>query len=566
MLLDAPRAPSEALADVYLAPDVRARSIAAAKAKADAYIDGVAALDAAEYDIELQLVRADGAPLGRGSARDRTFAAAVAKAVAALEASGALPRVTKLDEGISRWDGISDVETGLLTEDLAEHAGNASTCDALAERAPLQKWPTVFLHQYCHAYFSRMKQPVGPIEVDRTSRESLVNTLTARFIDEQGRTTCSDEDRQAITELAGIASSEPDPYGAAKATGAESLFARRCDPDRARTLLLSLVEREPEAPGPWYTLASMSPGAGFFRSWELWMPWMWYWGGWLTRADPVEDRMRYARRNYELRPGSANGLLLVDYSLEAKRLDDARAIASRYDAAGDAQGHMLSEMTLARIDERYARFGAALTRLRAVACVDEAQTDASARLLDWLLALSDVMGKAREVADEWIDAHLADDGGVWADYSIKKDVLGVCLRAERARGLRCLERAAESVRYEPEKLGPMIAGARRFVLGDVAGAMQAWKPLARDLPGFVPVAPLDAAGFGEATDAIDASYGQTTAYAGITCATPHVAKRALARRDRERARELAQSVVDAWSLADVDVPAVAEMKRLLAEP
>jgi hypothetical protein len=43
------------------------------------------------------------------------------------------------------------------------------------------------------------------------------------------------------------------------------------------------------------------------------------------------------------------------------------------------------------------------------------------------------------------------------------------------------------------------------------------------------------------------------------------AKRAAKRGDRARAKELAQKVVDAWSVADEIVPAVEEMKALLAK-
>ena len=38
----------------------------------------------------------------------------------------------------------------------------------------------------------------------------------------------------------------------------------------------------------------------------------------------------------------------------------------------------------------------------------------------------------------------------------------------------------------------------------------------------------------------------------------------MARGDRVRAKQLAQQVVDAWGAADVPVPAVAEVKALLA--
>jgi hypothetical protein len=64
---------------------------------------------------------------------------------------------------------------------------------------------------------------------------------------------------------------------------------------------------------------------------------------------------------------------------------------------------------------------------------------------------------------------------------------------------------------------------------------------------------------------IDAIKMRYRYFAGLSDATPREAQRALARGERARARELAQQVVDAWEVADVVVPAVAEMRALLAK-
>ena len=48
---------------------------------------------------------------------------------------------------------------------------------------------------------------------------------------------------------------------------------------------------------------------------------------------------------------------------------------------------------------------------------------------------------------------------------------------------------------------------------------------------------------------------------------PHVraARRALKQGDRARAEELARAIVQAWGVADAEVPAVAEMRKLVTD-
>jgi eukaryotic-like serine/threonine-protein kinase len=51
---------------------------------------------------------------------------------------------------------------------------------------------------------------------------------------------------------------------------------------------------------------------------------------------------------------------------------------------------------------------------------------------------------------------------------------------------------------------------------------------------------------------------------GANPAHVRAARRAAKRGDDERARALARQVIEAWGVADETVPAVAEMRRLLA--
>ena len=79
-------------------------------------------------------------------------------------------------------------------------------------------------------------------------------------------------------------------------------------------------------------------------------------------------------------------------------------------------------------------------------------------------------------------------------------------------------------------------------------------------------AAFDAAGEADLAERVDARLiaAKDGNYGGASLSHVRSARRAMARGDRARAKQLAQQVVDAWGGADVPVPAVAEMKALLA--
>ena len=120
---------------------------------------------------------------------------------------------------------------------------------------------------------------------------------------------------------------------------------------------------------------------------------------------------------------------------------------------------------------------------------------------------------------------------------------------------------------------PYVDGCERFAQGDWKGAAVLWRPLlegsgsvVRWLQAVAPIA-LDASGDTDLAERLDAqSIAQDLGdYHGASMAHVRSARRAAARGNRDTARKLARQVVDAWSVADVPVPAVAEMRALLAK-
>jgi hypothetical protein len=117
----------------------------------------------------------------------------------------------------------------------------------------------------------------------------------------------------------------------------------------------------------------------------------------------------------------------------------------------------------------------------------------------------------------------------------------------------------------------LLEGAERYSQGDYAGAALAWRPmLAR--PGWQldyfrdPLAiALEKTGQDDLVEKADApTLTHPGRFNGVELAWVRAARRAERRGDKATARKLAQQVIDAWSVADVEVPAVAEMRKLVA--
>jgi hypothetical protein len=130
---------------------------------------------------------------------------------------------------------------------------------------------------------------------------------------------------------------------------------------------------------------------------------------------------------------------------------------------------------------------------------------------------------------------------------------------------RCFERIEPHVAASPW-LVPKVLGARRFAVGDLRGAVTAWRRLASEFPYplvELPIEVCDQAGDPDLGHRLDEPILALRSYRGISLAHPREAARAWRRGDGERARVLAAEVIEAWGGADVEVPAVAAMRELL---
>jgi hypothetical protein len=338
---------------------------------------------------------------------------------------------------------------------------------------------------------------------------------------------------------------------------------------------------------PWGQLMTMAYGTASANSVALaiqaWAPWNG--NGWSLQALGAGDSggaLVALRRAYALTPfdGSvASGL--ADRLLMAGDREGARSIALEVRSGGHPVHELVSALLLLRVEASEARFGSALAGARRALVP-------SSKDAGWVLAqrfevawrafeLADLLGRAGELADVLYARFLEPeppllDGSIPA---VSQRVSAICALASAPVSARCFERFQALRGRLSGGITPdtdsLLRGAERWARRDLAGAAKAWRPLlggpgalASVLPGAMAEA-FERAGDVELAERVDAAEMlRAGEFNGATLGHVRAARRALARRDRGKARALAEKVIAAWSVSDEEVPAVAEMRRLLA--
>jgi hypothetical protein len=232
---------------------------------------------------------------------------------------------------------------------------------------------------------------------------------------------------------------------------------------------------------------------------------------------------------------------------------------------------------LVRVDAGEPLFGAAFARgEKLLATMPRYGEPPDWLMLSALLDVGLIVGKGTALADAFARRFvLAPQSPIAADLSDSRYVpdafARICAKASRDVAKACFARIDDLVSRGdfPQPSGADKAdmlGLERFGAGDVRGAADAWRSMvAGDVDRRLYAVAFDGRGRGPGgarRRAAHRSGGRQLRGASLS----HVrsARRAMARGDRARAKQLAQQVVDAWGAADVPVPAVAEVKALLA--
>ncbi len=567
-LLDVPPQPSDDFADPYAAPEQRARTIAAAKARAQAYVDGHVTHDPTAWTIELVLRTPDDREIARSRGVDAGFATAVRRASEGLWGAPLVRR--PIDPEVARWTPVKSADLGVLESDVTLFMAT-SGCGTGGFGADTPATSTSYFAGLCDAFGAeRSVFDAGALAIDESSPEALAVSLRARRGWSDPPPIGADDGRRLAAKLEAMRAAEGTKYGRARlALEAGLLWSDANESERAQAALLGALRDDPMLFDAWEGVvrpdaAVPLPGAAavasaWFPAEATFLPKATSW-----RGDELDARLRDARLAFLFDPRLSQAMYLGRALAEAGRAEDARAIAATPMESAE-ESRRLEAYVLAIVALHDAKLARAIERLESTRKVG---------LVDLLVA-ADVAGRADEVASRWAAWFLAlpnEEAGYVARASHAPMVL--CMRAAGGAAKRCLDRiealGRQGRNWWYEGGTALLAGARRYAAGDFRGAAAAWRPLVAgtnlEIVRLLPTEAFERAGEHDLAARLDARKMAFTVVAGVSDAAPREAERALARGDRTKARDLASAVVQAWEVADVTVPAVERMRALLPVP
>jgi len=583
--------PSDAFRDApYGEPDARDRTVTAARHSAQAYLDGEVTHNLGDFTVALSLRRPDGIAIGIAAGRGQSLYQAVRSAMALLAGPAGIPRASRLAPEIAAWAGTDSVDDALgvldLTLAIDQNAGGlADECrrfDALRARVG----DLGVEGQWLCAYTLGRQPP--EVELSASDSSDAARATRIRIAHAVHHTSQPGD----LAFLSDRLAREPTPRGRSLIAATLSCLQESADPTRALDSAILAVRSEPKNSegsrcNPWEQLMTLerdTPDAdGAMRAMQAWVPWNSY--AWLEPAVRADGRdpaaLPMIRRAYVLSSLDTRIAGTLARGLLARGdAAAARSVAIDLHRGGFPIHDLESDLILAQVEASNARFGEALRRLQDASRIGDADAD-------WLrvqrfdagwraLELAVLLGRGAEVADALVERFIAPDPAPLDanEDSVPKRIAAICTLASRPEP--CFARFHA---LRPNLTGAvtagtdaLVAGAERYVKHDYAGAARTWRQLLGGhmaLALVLPEAMTDAFERDRAPDlaeSVDQEVMKRSAeFNGATLGHVRSARRAQAAGDRARARQLAAAVVAAWSHADDEPPALAQMRRLVEQ-
>ncbi len=189
------------------------------------------------------------------------------------------------------------------------------------------------------------------------------------------------------------------------------------------------------------------------------------------------------------------------------------------------------------------------------------------------LTLGEILGREGEAAHVWLHRFLIGDAPRLVTSTAQPHAeMAVVLAAMRAtpddaRRALDLVRSMRAASQLPPIAYPFVEDAERgldhLLAGDDEATIEAWRPVIGTRLS-APAAVFDRSGRPDLGTRVDAPDVDSTLLAGAHPAAAREAERMLARGERERARELARRVIEAWEIADDPGPFVPRMQTVLS--
>jgi serine/threonine protein kinase len=592
-LLGLPPRPSDRYpVDPFGQPDARGRSIEAARRRAAAYVDGRITREAGGFRLAITLRRADGTEMGQATGQSRALYDAVRGAMDPLVSPAIVPKAAVLDREVALWSGAYDVDGALALTDLtlaiAHNAGTlADECERVA--APgvgITDLLRIGARWLC-AYSLGLPAPSADLPpAERGSAASRVTRARLRHM------IAHVDEPEASAEIQRLYEREPGAWARSIIASTGSCLFQSSDVKRASELAFLAVQAEPKNPtgefcAPWGQLLAMAvetpSAASVVHAMQAWTPWDG--NAWLyqtTLPGDAATSLAYARRSYALSPFDAYAAgVFADRLLAAGAREEARGVGLSLLAGGLPVDRVEGELVLVRVEASEARFAAALARARRAMEItpeDVGWVRVQRLEIAWrAVEIANVLGRAAEVADLAVERFVSPEppplDGV--HLTVPMRVPAICARASEPVARRCFARFRSLRKRLTGGILPetdaFAEGAELHARGDHRGAARAFRPLLRSPGMFAALLPdvmeavFERTGETELVERLEAAaLAGAGELNGASPAMARAARRAAAKGERARAQELARRVIEAWSVADETVPAVEEMRRLLA--
>lgn len=565
--------------DVFEDAGIHDSHVTASKARGARWLEGKIERQLQGFMVEIVLRDPAGGEIARGKGMGPELFEAIRGAtkpcLAALgpldaKASATLKDVLDVESAEDALD-LLDVRTAILIEDPT---ALKESCDIVAKKTTLAP-RVMYLAKLACGRKLRTGKPEGPAPaLDESTPGALITTSLAQS-SEGGQEAV--KERAARLERAAEAAQNIEVKSHLLAASAE-VYNLVADP-RARELARRAIQMSPKAydwrMSAWHRVAFASEGdVTLGAALQAWQPWEPVAQSLLTKrglfASPKESGLALSR-TYLLSQRGYYANAYGEFLLTQGQIEAARGIAE------------LTKDDLLRVDILLgeAKYGQALKAIPGLINALPAKEEHAAqafRLAHHGVQAASILGRPADFVDGVVTRYVEAEPHAVVDGVVPfASLVTSCCFAPKAVGKRCIDRL-QKLRSEGRLptifngVDRVIEGATHFVAEDYVGAARSWRQLLR-APGWVQE-PLrdslsiafDRANEPELADEVDApSLSTVDLPRTAELAWVRAARRAQKRGDNAKARKFAQAVVEKWRFADEDIPAIAEMKALLAK-
>lgn len=543
----------------YTTAGARERALAGASSS-HAILDGRVDKRGRRFDVRAELrSKANGTILGAATSSSEDFHEAIELVVKELGMRGVIPRAERLHPASAEWNSFDDVDAAMFFERFVAIQPETEpflSCAGFEKRAP--SGPNGdSIRAYCGG---------ATRALDRSSLGATISSID--LLPSEEAKTMSVTLRQARE-----AATSPSARALLLQAEGNISYVLLKDSPGAEASFRAAAAVNPILPQIWgliYSAASdtqsgeaMKPAIAAARAWEPAAP--------SSYARTMgERRAIHLRRARELMPRSPHlAVVLAGLLADQRALDDVRAMAVEL-SSGTEQDQRSAELVLAYVDLGLARFAHAIERLENLIASSPVSDD-MAQATNILMGTAVALNLGPSVADRWLERN---DVSKWipplsAMQAVDDRLLAaihVAMRASPAKGRAAVAQLRPHV-VDPNFIA-LLDGGERWLRGDAKGASDAWRSVLHTLyePYIDTEAFIRVGAFEAAKELDEKDLERFHLFGGVGRRNVRAARHAAARGDIKRARELAREIVDAWSRADMEIPAITEMRAILARP